>query len=147
MRNIDELNSSAESTEITLRNHCSGDGATSFISLTNNVKYLPRYIEGKGQNRDPDTRSSAMVALVNKARLDYVGIFCATLRSLIEDGGAKYWSPNDQDGVSYASHEHFMVYGWVPPQCIEKVIPLAHFERTCLRMSAAATGSDGSAGG
>ncbi|TIA68944.1 hypothetical protein D6C76_07988 [Aureobasidium pullulans] len=130
VRNIDELKARAELTEATLRNHCGGDNSTSFISLTNEVKYLSRYTEGKWKHRDPDVRSSAMVALVNKAKLDYMEVFCATSRSLVEAVGAKYWSRNNPDGVSYASHEHFMVYGWIPPQCIERVIPLDHFKHT-----------------
>lgn len=102
VKNIDELKARAELREASLRNHCGGDSATSFISLTNNVKYRSRYIEGKWQNRDSDARPSAMVALVNKGSLDYMEIFCATSRSLVEDVGAKYWCPNNPDGVSYS---------------------------------------------
>jgi len=46
-----------------------------------------------------------MVAFVNKARLDYMEMFCATSRSPIEDVGAKYWSKHNPDGVSYASED------------------------------------------
>lgn len=127
---IDELKPCSELTETTLRDHCSGDSATSFILLTNDGYSLSRYINGKWQCRVSDARSSAMVAFVNKEKSDYMRIFCATLRSLVEDVGTKCWSPIDTDGVNYASHEHCMVYGWIPLRCIERIISLVYFEHT-----------------
>jgi hypothetical protein len=139
---IDELKTRAELTETTLRNHCGGSGATSFISLTNNVGSLSRYTKGNWRYRESDPRSSAMVALVSKEKLDYIEIICATLRSLVEDVSVTYWSLTNQDGACYASNEHFMVYSWIPLQCIEEVISLARFERICSHISEAATGDD-----
>lgn len=124
-----------------------GGGTTSFISLFNNVESLSRYTKGKWKYRDSDPQSSGMVAFVSKEKLDSMEIFCATSRSLVEDVGATCWSPTNRDGVSYASNEHFMVYGWIPLQCIEEVVSLARFERRCSRISEAATGNDSSAGG
>jgi hypothetical protein len=143
VRGIGELKTRAELTEATLRNHCGGDSATSFISLTNSIGYLRNYISGQRRSHYSSPRSSAMVAFVNKAKLDYMEIFCATSRSLAEEVGARYWSKYNPDGVSYASKEHFMVYGWIPPQCIEKVVSLADLERTRSWILAAANGNDG----
>jgi hypothetical protein len=144
---IDDLKTRAELSESTLRNHCGGSGATSFISMTNNVGSLFRYIRGHWKDRDSDPRSSAMVALVSKEKLDYMEIICATSRSLVENVGVTCWSPTNQDGVCYASNEHFMAYGWIPLQCIEEVISLTRFERICSRISEAATGEAGPAEG
>ena len=133
-KDLRELIDRGEISEAILVNHCGGSTPTSFISLTDDPCFLLKHIERCWPHRGPRAFSTGMVAFINMTKLDYMSVFAETSLNLVDGVGAKRSTWSEPGGVSYATCSHFMVYGWIPIQCIEKLISLADFQRACSRV-------------
>jgi len=82
-------------------------------------------------------RETGMVAFVNKTKLDHMNILCETSRHLVDKIGAKRSNPREPHGVHYATNKHWMVHGWIPIQCIDRLISLEDFQHVCSQIPGA----------
>jgi len=51
---------------------------------------------------------------------------------LVQQLGGNPYTPK-KESVDYAWSKHYLVYGWIPPQCIIKVFTLMQFQDVCRR--------------
>ena len=74
------------------------------------------------------------VAIINVASLDKLRIPWQRSDLLVQQLGGNVYSTN-KSGVQYAWPGHYLVYGWVPSQCIVKLFTLKEFTNLCKQRS------------
>jgi hypothetical protein len=111
-----------------ISNHCEDKGSSSdWISFSDNALW----ILSKCSDRFSSTQRDCRIAIINVASLDRLRIPWQRSDFLIQQLGGKLFSPKNKDGVQFAWPGHYLVYGWVPPQCIMKSFTLEEFQALC----------------
>ncbi|KIV83144.1 hypothetical protein, variant [Exophiala sideris] len=99
------------------------DGRTEpsrWISVTDDMGWVLRY---GPQWQSNYTGSKCQVAIINVPKLNRLGILWERSVDLTRSVGL--------EEVKYAWREHFLVYGWIPAQCLICVVPFAQFRIMC----------------
>ena len=111
-----------------ISNHCQDEGSASdWISFSDNALW----ILSKCSDRFSSTQRDCRIAIINVASLDRLGIPWQRSDFLVQQLGGKLFSPKNKDGVQFAWPGHYLVYGWVPPQCIVRSFTLEEFQTLC----------------
>jgi hypothetical protein len=115
-------------TRDSLRSHCECQGRpSSFISLTENTKWLLEI--SPLAKRSPLTDDHRQVAFVSVEKLQRMGVIYQRSDMLAVQAQIPTYSQGQQDGVRYTSVDHWLVYDWIPMQCIEKVVSFKEYKR------------------
>jgi hypothetical protein len=111
-----------------IQHHCEGKRTTSnWISFSDDALWI---LSKVAPTMD---WQSCKVAIVNTASLDALRIPWDRSNALVSTLGGQTFSKKHQTGVNYAWGGHFLVYGWIPDQCILKTFTLAEFKTCCKR--------------
>ena len=122
---FDDLIRAQVISEESLRNHCGGRGLTPFISMADDAKWLLQFVRSQGF---PET---TWIAFINVQKLELLGIVRGQARHWATEAGVEPYSTKNPDGVPYLGPTHWLAYGWVPTQCIDKVWSLNDFRQVC----------------
>jgi len=110
-----------------ISDHCEGETSPSdWISFSDNASW----ILSKFSDSFRSTQGNCRVAVINVASLDRLRIPWQRSDSLVKQFGGTPRS-SEEGGVQYAWPGHYLVYGWVPSQCIIKSFTLEEFETLC----------------
>lgn len=95
-----------------LQTHCKGtNDASCWISLCNDASWMLGYI-----NRLP-LRIGCWVAIISLPKLDRLNILWDRSDILVRQAGGNYYKRHE-DGVQNVWAGHYLVYGWIPAQCV-----------------------------
>lgn len=109
--------------EESFRNHCEAvpGQPTCWISMTDDVHWLlEKSAFGKSVRTDNDTRK---IAFINASKMNSLGILFERSDLLASGAAISKYSWNNPEGVKFTSYSHWLAYGWIPPQCIEQILP------------------------
>ncbi|KAL8758839.1 MAG: hypothetical protein Q9199_001189 [Rusavskia elegans] len=113
-----------------LRQHCENDGCPSeWISLAREVSWTLKQVNEKWPMDDAAAENK--IALISTARMERLGILCDQSNILIERAGESLFGRSNPHGVKFAWPGHYLVYGWIPVQCIVKTFSLSEFRDIC----------------
>lgn len=120
-----------------LKSHCeSRERPSPFISLTDNTKWLLK--DSPLAKHPPSADDHRRVAFVNVEKLRRMDIIYQRSDLLAAQANITVYSAARQDGVKFTSVDHWLVYDWVPAQCIERIVSFAEYSELY-----AAAGMDG----
>ena len=109
-----------------LQNHCKGTVSPShWISLCDDASWMLKYIDKTSSTTD------GRVAIVSLPKLDRLNIPWGRSDMLVQQAGGKCYSDKHLDDVQYAWNGHYLVYGWIPAQCVIKTFSIQHFQQLC----------------
>ena len=76
--------------------------------------------------------ASGRVAFIKADVLSQFGILYKQSNELVQQVGARCWHPDDRtDVVQYCHSDHWMIYGWIPPQAICATTSLHEYTQAC----------------
>lgn len=110
-----------------IRTHCENQpsAATHWISFSDDASWILKKVN---RLANPTTQ----VAIISVRKLDRLKIWWQRSDLLVQQMGGKCWSElYHPDGIQYAWHSHYLVYGWIPAECIIATFDLASFRREC----------------
>jgi hypothetical protein len=134
--NFDDLLQNGIIQEHNLRNHCGGAFRSLFISASDDPTWLLQFVRKIWAIRDPATISIAFIRadILTDLRIPYV-----RSDDLVKKLKAQPWHPYEQpDGVQYTHDAHWLIYGWVPPQAVYRIVSLHDFDQACSQAKARA---------
>jgi hypothetical protein len=73
--------------------------------------------------------NNCRVAIVSVPKMERLNILWHQSDVLVEQAGGKAYSGRYQDGVQFAWPRHYLVYGWIPAQCVIKTLTLQRFRQ------------------
>jgi hypothetical protein len=121
-----ELKNSGILTTQKLKSHCEVKATPShWISLCDDASWMLRYINKKGPS------NNCRVAIVSVPKMERLNILWHQSDVLVEQAGGKAYNGRYQDGVQFAWPRHYLVYGWIPAQCVIKTFTLQRFRQLC----------------
>jgi hypothetical protein len=110
-----------------ISNHCEAISSPSdWISFSDDALWILL----KRSDHFSSARRNCRVAIINVASLDRLWIPWQRSDSLVQQLGGNPYSPT-RGGVQFAWPGHYLVYGWVPSQCIIKSFTLEEFKGLC----------------
>lgn len=110
-----------------ISNHCEDKRSLSdWISFSDNALW----ILSKRSDSFLSSQRNCRVAIINVASLDKLRIPWQRSDFLVQQLGGNVYSTK-KSGVQYAWPGHYLVYGWVPSQCIIKCFTLEEFQDRC----------------
>lgn len=122
-----ELQSKAIVDLQTISNHCGNTARpSSWISFSDSASWILAKFVGLFSSNIKNPR----VAVLSVAKMDRLRIPWHRSDLLVQDLGGNPYSPK-KDSVDYAWAGHYLVYGWIPSQCIIKVFTLRQFQDRC----------------
>jgi hypothetical protein len=110
-----------------ISDHCEDKSSPSdWISFSDSALW----ILSKRSDSFLSAQRNCRVAIINVASLDKLRIPWQRSDSLVQRLGGNVYSTKES-GVQYAWPGHYLVYGWVPSQCIIKLFTLKEFKELC----------------
>lgn len=109
-----------------IRSHCENKtpDPTHWISFSDDVSWILKRV-----NRLPDP--TTQVAIIDVRKLDLLNIPWQRSDILVQQRGGKCFSHQNPHGVNFAWAGHYLVYGWVPSQCVVATFDLRTFRQAC----------------
>jgi hypothetical protein len=109
-----------------LQSHCEGKATPSqWISLCDNASWMLKYVN---KTRKP---AGCRIAIVSVPKMERLNILWARSDELVRQAGGNTYSGKHRDGVEYAWPEHYLVYGWIPAQCVIETFTIQDFRQLC----------------
>jgi hypothetical protein len=109
-----------------LQSHCEGKATPSqWISLCDNASWMLKYVN---KTRKP---AGCRIAIVSVPKMERLNILLARSDELVRQAGGNTYSGKHRDGVEYAWPEHYLVYGWIPAQCVIETFTIQDFRQLC----------------
>jgi hypothetical protein len=125
---LEELKQRGSSTVTSLRSHCENQRSPSdWISLSGDASWMLKNVNRKWPT-DSVSAGNMRVALVSTAKMERLKLLFDRSDLLVLGAGGSKTGPNR---VKFAWPGHYLVYGWIPVQCIVKVFNLAQFRDIC----------------
>lgn len=119
-----------------LRSHCEGHSRPSqWISFSDDASWILERV-------NESWRGNVRVALVCVARLNILRIPWQRSDELVREEGGHCYSKLHRGGINFAWSNHYLVYGWVPAECILATFDFEAFRQACLRSGISVHGSD-----
>lgn len=111
----------------TISKHCEGaKHPSNWISFSASASWiLSKFVDFFSSNS-----KNPRVAVISVAKMDRLRIPWYRSDHLVQQLGGNPYSPK-KDSVDYAWAGHYLVYGWIPSQCIIKVFTLRQFQDRC----------------
>ncbi|KAL9104190.1 MAG: hypothetical protein Q9163_000842 [Psora crenata] len=129
--NFEELKQRGALSVTSLQSHCENQSSPSdWISLSGEASWMLEYINKKWP-AGSDSSNSMRIALIGTAKMERLNLLFDRSDILVHTAGGKPYSARYPDGVHYAWHNHYLVYRWIPVQCIVKTFTLAKFRDIC----------------
>lgn len=114
-----------------LKSHCENQHRTSdWISLSGEASWMLKYIKKHGLNNGSPT-DNTRIALISTAKLEKLGLLFDRSDFLLRSAEGRQYGAGNQDGVKFTWASHYLVYGWIPAQCIVTTFTLAKFRSVC----------------
>lgn len=127
--NLDDLLQSGIIQERTLRNHCGGALQSLLISASDDPVWLLELVRKFWPNRNS---AAVSIAFIRTDILQHLQIPYVRSDHLVKRLGAERWHPYQcPEGVQYTHDAHWLIYGWVPPQAVCKIVSLHDFDQAC----------------
>lgn len=112
-----------------LSNHLDSRKTSPWISVADDVGWILTHAH-KWRANDPN--SDCRVAIISVPEMDRLGILWERSDILVESVGMqRHRKRQSSGGVKYAWFEHYLVYGWIPAQCVIRVFPFTQYRRMC----------------
>lgn len=107
--------------DASLRNHCEGRNALApWISLTDSIQWL---MDKSPLRKKPcTTDDQRCVAFVNVEKLRRMDVIFHRSYLLAIQANIPLYLESNRTGVKFTSAKHWLVYDWIPPQCVERII-------------------------
>jgi hypothetical protein len=127
-RSVQALKDSGVLSDNSLRSHCEGyEKSSPWISLTDNTQWL---LEKSPLSKKPSTKSDQRrVAFINVERLNRMGVIFQRTDLLALQAKIPVYSGANRKGVKFTSVDHWLVYDWIPVQCIERIVSFQEYQR------------------
>ncbi|KAI9793250.1 MAG: hypothetical protein M1816_000671 [Peltula sp. TS41687] len=110
-----------------IRAHCERIWVpTHWIPFSNDAS---RILEQVNCRSDPTTQ----VAIADVRRLDRLKIPWQRSDELVRQRRGSCFSHQNDQGIKFAWPRHYLVYGWVPAQCVVRTFDLQTFRQVCER--------------
>lgn len=114
-----------------LQSHCENQSSPSdWISLSGEVSWMLKYIDRKWPPGSVSV-DSMRIALVSTAKMERLNLLFDRSDFLVQGAGGRPYSATSPNGVKFAWHSHYLVYGWIPAQCVVKIFTLEQFRDIC----------------
>jgi len=113
---LDELVTHEDQTRQSLETHLDTKQPSRWISVSDSVKWIREHGPQWGSKY---YGSNCQVAVISISKLDCLAILWERSDQLVHSLGMK--------GVKYAWPDHYLVYGWIPAQCIIRTLPFGDF--------------------
>jgi hypothetical protein len=111
-----------------IKKHCEGKlSCSNWISVSDDAAW----VFSKRNYLVPEGAQNVRIAIISVPALEMLRIPWERSSVLVRSAGASPWSPVNESGVKYASWNHCLVYGWVPPACIIKTFTIQEFTKRC----------------
>ena len=106
-----------------IRNHCEKAGSPSdWISLCNDASWMLKYVSKSTKGK---------IAIISVPKLDRMNVLWIRSDLLVQQSGEECYSGRTRNGVQYAWPGHYLVFGWIPAQCIIKTLTMQRFRILC----------------
>ena len=129
--NLEELKQRSALSVTSLQSHCENQPRPSdWISLSGEASWMLKHINKKWP-ADSVSTDSMRIALVSTAKMERLNLLFDRSDFLVQSAGGRPYSATSPNGVKFAWHGHYLVYGWIPVQCIVKIFTLAQFRDIC----------------
>lgn len=115
-----------------IRNHCHGaDIPSPYISTSDDVAWVYRTTQKKFAPQGLcDQGHQIKVAFISVAKLAHLAILYDRTDNRVKIAGGKLNASTNEGGVDFAWNRHWVVYGWIPPMCITKIVTAREFWTT-----------------
>ena len=114
-----------------LKSHCENEPrASGWISLSGETSWTLKYID-KHWPTDGVLDDSMNIALISTAKMERMNLLFDRSDFLLHSAGGRPYGTTNPDGVKFTWPSHYLVYGWIPVQCIVTTFTLAQFREIC----------------
>lgn len=129
--NLEELKQRNILSTEKLQSHCENRPIPScWISLSGEASWMLKNINTKWPI-DSVSTGRMRIALVSTAKMERLNLLYDRSDILVQCAGGRLYSTTNPNGIKFAWHSHYLVYGWIPVQCIVKLFTLAQFRDIC----------------
>lgn len=129
--NLEELKQRNILSTEKLQFHCEDQPFPSYwISLYGKASCMLEYINKKWP-LDIVSTSRMRIALVSTSKMERLNLLYDRSDILVQCAGGRLYSTTNPNGIKFAWPSHYLVYGWIPVQCIVKLFTLAQFRDIC----------------
>lgn len=114
-----------------LKSHCENEAlASDWISLSGEPSWMLKHID-KHWPTDGVEADSMNIALISTAKMERMRLLFDRSDLLLKCAGGRPYRSTNPDGVKFTWPSHYLVYGWIPVQCIVTNFTLARFRDVC----------------
>lgn len=114
-----------------LKSHCENESrASDWISLSGEISWTLKYID-KHWPTDSVLADSMSIALISTAKMKRMKLLFDRSDLLLHSVGGSSYKQTNPEGVRFTWAGHYLVYGWIPVQCIVTTFTLAQFRDIC----------------
>lgn len=113
-----------------LKNHCEGTRPSDLIAMSDSPARILRFVE----HPDFNNLNGKIIAVIDVSKLLAMRVLFCRTTTLADKLGMGTWTPsrtNLPNLLNWANPNYWVVYRWIPAECIKTYISVEHLQRAC----------------